>query len=203
MRQLSFKDEAEWKDARRGRVTGTRLKDLVVKRGTAKKKGFYEIIAERVAVPRPEYENVLDRGKTLESEALERFAKETGKQVCGDLVIWEREDNPNIALSPDGYVVADKVTEAVEVKCLNSASHIEAYLTKEIPSEYEYQARQYFVVNDDLETLYFCFYDPSMPVDFFYIELHRADIAEEVAELLALQQTELAEIETIINTLTF
>jgi hypothetical protein len=204
MKQTTFTTEEEWKDARSGRVTGTRLKDLVVKRGTAKKKGFYEIIAERVALPRDPNENVMDRGKTLESEALERFAKETGMVVDGSLVLWEREDNSSIAISPDGFITENgKVTKAVEVKCLNSASHIEAYLTKEIPSEYEYQSKQYFVVNDDLETLYFCFYDPTTPVDFFFIELHRADIAEEIAELLELERTALLEIEQITSQLTF
>jgi hypothetical protein len=37
--------EKEWMQARLGRVTGTRASDLVVKRGTGKKKGFWEIIA--------------------------------------------------------------------------------------------------------------------------------------------------------------
>ena len=206
MKQISFEDKDKWLEGRRGRVTGTRLKDLIVKRGTARKKGFYEIIAERVAIPRDEHENRIDRGITLESEALARFVEVTGKQANGELVLWEREDNPDIAISPDGYVVPGpdgKITEAIEIKCLNPASHLEAYLTREIPSEYEYQAKQYFCVNDDLQTLYFCFYDPSMPVDFFYLTMNRADIAEEVEQLVQLQKDTLAEIERISNELTF
>ncbi len=176
MKIQKFSTEDEWLEARRGRVTGTRLKDLIVKRGTAKKMGFYELIAERIALP-PDGENVMDRGKRLEDEAIERFAKETKKKVNNDLVLWYRDDDENIAVSPDGSIGK---TEAVEVKCLSSARHIEAWLTKKIPDEYEYQVLQYFIVNDKLKTLYFVFYDPRMPKDFFYHEVHRKDVLDDV-----------------------
>ena len=83
----TFNSEQEWLDARRGRITGTRLKDLILKRSTKPKQGFYEIIAERIAIPASE-ENVMDRGHRLESEALEMFEKETGKKVDGSLIVW-------------------------------------------------------------------------------------------------------------------
>lgn len=200
MKTTAYKSEEEWLEARRGKVTGTRLKDIIVKRGTKPKKAFYELIAERVAIPRDEHENVMDRGHTLESEAIARLEQETKKKVDTSLVIWTRDDNENIAVSPDGFIGQ---TEACEVKCLNSASHIEAYLNKEIPSEYEYQALQYFIVNDSLQTLYFCFYDPSMPIDFFYITIKREDVAEKVVEYLEYQKTVLTEVERISNELTF
>jgi putative phage-type endonuclease len=198
MKSQTFLTQEEWLEARRGRVTGTRLKDIVVKRGTKPKKAFYELIAERIAIPRDPTENVMDRGHTLESDAVARFTQETGKNVDTSLILWTRDDNDNIAISPDGFI-GD--TEAVEVKCLNSASHLEAYLTKEIPSEYEMQALQYFIVNDKLQTLYFCFYDPSMPIDFFYHTMHRADVAEKVVEYLEYERGTLAEVERITNEL--
>lgn len=198
-----FKDRDEWLEGRLGRVTGTRLKDLIAKRGTAKKKGFYEIIAERIAIPANE-ENVMDRGSRLEDEAIQKFVKATKKEVNTDLVIFSREDDENIAISPDGYIEKKGiVTECVECKCLSSASHIEAYLTKQVPSEYEGQKLQYFIVNDDLETLYFCFYDPRMPIDFFYIEIHRSDIQEEIDLYLQMERDALKEIAEIENRLTF
>lgn len=197
-----FNDEQEWLDGRMGKVTGTRLKDLVMKRATKPKKGFWEVIAERVALP-PSDENVMDRGHRLESLAIEAFSKKTGKKVNTDLVMWIREDNPDIAISPDGYVDGKKITEAVEVKCLNSASHIEAYINKEIPSDYEYQVRQYFIVNDDLETLYFVFYDPRMPIDMFYLEVHRKDIQAEIDELMQVERESLEKMAEIEKLLTF
>ena len=197
MKTKTFTDEQDWLDARRGRITGTRLKDLIVKRGTGKKKGFYEIIAERIAIPATE-ESAMDRGKRIEDEAIERFIKETGKEVNNDLILWHRDDDENIAVSPDGQIGE---TEAVEVKCLSSASHIEAWLTKEIPSEYEYQVLQYFIVNDKLETLYFVFYDPRMPKDFFFYEVKRDQV--KVDEYLELERRVLEEIADIEKTLTF
>src|SRR3990167_2462315 len=140
MKVTKFEDEQSWLDARLGKITGTRLKDLINKRGGSPKIGFYELIAERICIPATD-EGAMDRGKRLEDEAVDRFSKETGKKVNNDLVIWTRDDNENIAISPDGCIGA---TEAVEVKCLGSARHIEAWLTKEIPNEFEYQVLQYF-----------------------------------------------------------
>ncbi len=195
----TFTSEEEWLDARRGRITGTRLKDLIVKRGTKQKIGYYELIAERVALP-PNEENAMDRGHRLEDYAIERFAAESGKAVEAGHILWVRDDNENIAVSPDGIIGE---TEAVEVKCLSSARHIEAWLTKEIPSEYEEQVLQYFIVNDQLVKLYFVFYDPRMPKDFFFHEVKRADVQAKVDEYIELERRVLAEIEAIEKELTF
>lgn len=186
-------------EARRGRVTGTRLKDLIVKRGTKPKIGFYEIIAERVALPANE-ENAMDRGKRLEQYAVERFQEETKKKVNTELVLWCRDDEENIAVSPDGWIGK---TEAVEVKCLNSARHIEAWLTREIPSDFEGQVLQYFIVNEELKKLYFVFYDPRMPKDLFWLEVKREEVQEKVEQYLELERETLKRIEEIEKELTF
>ena len=201
MRTDKFETEAEWLEGRKGRITGTRLKDLVGR--TAKpKKGYYEMIAERVALP-PNEENVMDRGHRLESDALDRLEEETGLKFCRDLVIWSRDEDRNIAISPDGYVEANKIEIGAEVKCLNSASHIEAWLTKEIPIDYKYQVIQYFVVNDSLNKLYFVFHDPRMPRDYFHIEVNRADVQDQVDEYLALEREVLETVALIERKLTF
>ena len=165
MKTKTYQNKEEWFDARLGKITGSRLKDLIVKRGTGKKIGYYELIAERIALP-ADNENPMDRGTRLEEEALLKFEEHTGKNVDNSLVIWEREDNEHIAISPDGII---NENEAVEVKCLSSARHIEALLTGELPSEYEYQRLQYFIVNENLKTLYWVFYDPRIPKNHFSI----------------------------------
>ena len=200
MKILKFNNEDQWKDARLGKVTGTRLKDIIVKRGTGKKIGFYELIAERVAIP-ASGEAAMDRGKRLEVEALERFEKETGKVLIKDLVMWTREDNADIAFSPDGFT--EDETEVADAKCLSSARHIEALLTQDVPSEYEEQIIQAFCVNDLLKTFYLVFYDPRMPRDFFYLTVTRANVQEKVTEYLDYQRRTLAEVEEIVKSLTF
>lgn len=199
MKIQKYNSPEDWLDGRRGRITGTRLKDLILKRSPKPKMGYYEILAERVAIPANE-ENVMDRGHRLEDDAIQVFSKATKKKVNTDLVIWSREDNSNIAISPDGYIGK---TEAVEIKCLSSARHIEAWLTQSIPDEYEYQVLQYFIVNDELKTLYFVFYDPRMPKDFFYITIKRENIEEKIKEHLTLERQALIQLAEDEEKLTF
>lgn len=201
MKVKQFQNKEEWLLARRGKITGSRLKDIVVKRGTEEKIGFYEIIAERLATT-PEDENAMDRGTRLEDEAIKKFQEKIDTIIETPLVIWEREDNPNIAISPDGFIGE---YEAVEVKCLSSARHIEAKLTGEYPKEYHEQVLQYFIVNDNLQKLHFVMYDPRMPekLQLVIFEVNREQVKEEIEELLEYQKDKLARIDEIINQLTF
>src|SRR3990167_9450305 len=201
MKTLTFEDRESWLSARKGKITGTRLKDIVVKRGTGRKIGFYELVAERVATEPDSGENALERGVRLEPEAMERFVKETKKKVNTDLVLWVRDDNDSIAISPDGFIGK---TEAVETKCLSSARHIEAFLTQQIPDEYEMQTLQYFIVNDSLKKLSVVFYDPRIPCkDYFVIEINHKDVQEKVDEYLEYERGVLAEVQDIVTRLTF
>lgn len=206
-----FTNREDWLEFRKGKITGTRLKDIVVKRGTTPKKGYYELIAERLAVTEEEFEGFIpnetpmDRGTRLEKHAIERFRKETEKQVDESLLIWANSENPDITISPDGVVILKGKkanTEAVECKCLSSASHIEAWLTQSIPDEYTFQNIQYFIVNTDLQKLYWVFYDPRIPAkDFFIIEVNRKDMQAAVDMYLEYQKKTLLEINDIVNKL--
>jgi len=200
MKVKQFITKEEWLEARKGKITGSRLKDIVVRRGTGEKKGYYELIAERIAQPADD-EDVMERGHRLEVEAINLFSEQVGKKFDTSLVIWEREDNANIAISPDAF----SEDEAVEVKCLNSASHIEAYLTQQVPDDYEYQVLQYFIVNENLKTLYFVMYDPRMPdkVKLHYFTITRESVQEQVEIYTEYQKQKLAQIDEIINQLTF
>lgn len=196
MRELKIEQNTpEWDKARLGKITGSKLKDIVAKRGTGEKLGFYQLIADRLAII-DESEDPMERGHTLEQEAINEFTKLTGKEVkrAG---MWVSSENENIACSPDGVV---NTTEAVEIKCLSASRHLQAYFTKEIPDEYEYQALQYFIVNPKLETLYFCFYDPRVIAKpFFYIEIKRD--TEKVEEVKKIQLEKLAKVDELINQL--
>lgn len=200
MKTNKYESREEWLAARRGKITGSRLKDIVVKRGTGKKIGFWELVAEGIGVA-PDDESAMDRGSRLEAEALERFAKESGKKLDTSLVIWTREDDESIAISPDAFIGKK---EAVETKCLSSARHIEAYFTQEVPDEYEFQVLQYFIVNDTLKTLYLVFYDPRILVkDYFVLTINRKDKEEAIAQYLQYQKDTIKEVREYINQLTF
>lgn len=199
MKTIKFETKEEWLDARLGKITGSRVKSIIGKRGGFNK-GFYELIAERVALPADE-ENVMDRGIRLEEEAIKEFEKETGKKVDTSLILWVSDENESIAVSPDGVIGK---TQAIEVKCLNSASHIEAFLTNEVPSEYEEQILQYFIVNPKLKTLYFGFYDPRIKAKtFFYFTINRKDKEEEIERYRLLELEVIKKVEEIVLKLTF
>jgi hypothetical protein len=165
------------------------------------KKRYYEIVAERVARPitpndyvdrlNGEPFSMMARGHILEPEALAAFAGKYGKDLEPESVIWERADNPNIYISPDGVVACGSKAvayEAVEVKCLDNAETIKAYLTGEYPKEYEAQVIKYFVVNEKLEKLYFVLYTDCIPgLELQVWEIRREDVADRIAEAKAFE----------------
>lgn len=201
MKTLKYESKEEWLEARKTRITGSRLKDIVVLRGNEKKIGFWELLAERLCIEDGQNENPMQRGTDLESEAIKQFEEYEGKEVNTDLVIWTRDDNESIAISPDGYIGE---TEAVECKCLASARHLEAYFTKKVPKDYWFQVLQYFIVNEKLEQLHFVMYDPRIPQKpYFKITIDRATVQEEVNEYLEYQKKVLEEVNELVNQLSF
>lgn len=164
MKLLQLKPNSEeWLEARRGKITGSKLGDIVVKRGSGKKIGFYELIADRLSIG-SDGEDAMERGHRLEIEAIEMFESKTGKVMTKDVGLCISDANPNIAVSPDG--LSEDYTEAVEAKCLSSARHLQAVIENKIPPEFEMQVLQYFIVIEALQTLHLVFYDPriaSMP----------------------------------------
>ena len=166
------------------------------------KRKYYEIIADSVARPITPNDYVdrlggrefsmMARGEILEPEARAAFEKSTGKKLDAETHIWEDEQNPNIYISPDGYITGKdgKIREAVEIKCLSSWEIIKAYLTGSYPKEYEPQALKYFMVNKDLETLYFVLYTDLIPgLEIQIFEIHREDVEPRIAEAKAFEYT--------------
>lgn len=189
----------EWLDLRKGKITGSKLKSIIVKRGTGKKIGFYELLAERIAEDRTE-ENPMARGSRLEEFAIAELEKEFG--AIQQIGLATRDDNENIGVSMDGYQPKEK--RAFEVKCLSSAKHLQAYFEKKVPSEYIEQALQYFVVDDELETLVFAFYDPRIPsMELHYLELKRSELQEDIDKQKEYQENVLSELDEMVEQIAF
>ena len=192
----------EWFEFRKGKISGTRLGDIYAKRG-GRKQGFYEVIAERLAIDADE-ENAAARGLRLEEDAVIVFEQVYGKKV--DRVgVCVSDAHESIINSPDGLIKnKGKYTEALEIKCLGSASHIEAVITNQVPDKFTTQKIQYFVVNPDLQTLYFAFYDPRIAsVPFHVIEVTRDSLDGLPEQFLQFQLEQLREIDTIVEELSF
>ena len=201
MKVVSFTDRDAWLKFREGKITGSKLGDIIVKRGTGKKIGFYQLLAERLAIEEDGDESPMARGTRLEGQALEVFAKQIKKKVKNDLVIWVSDADSSIAYSPDG-LISDK--EVAEVKCLSSARHLQAYFEQKIPDDYEEQYIQAFIVNEKLQTLYFVFYDPRVECKpIHWIVVKRKDIEEKIQAYRDYENMVLVELEKMINELTY
>lgn len=201
MKRLSLEQNTEeWLEWRKGKITGSRLNDIIVKRGTGRKLGFYEVIAERLAVQHEnDNDEPMERGHTLEQQAANMFENLTGYKVNTDCGVWISEENEHVAISPDGEI---SDTAAVEIKCLSSANHLQAYFEQEVPGEYEAQVCQYFIVNDKLEQLYFVFYDPRIPAkSIHYIICDRVEWSDRIEMMKEYQMEALQDIDKKINNL--
>lgn len=189
---------AEWHHLRKGKITGTTLKSIM---GTpkARQDAIYEIIAERLTVgveDETDYENAMDRGNRLEPDAIAQFELETGLQV-ERIGFAEDDTNPFIANSPDG-LIGDN--EAVEVKCMGGKNHVKMWLENKIPDDYKWQVVQYFVVNENLQKLYFIGYNPDIPVHQLHIiEVTREEILLDVENARKSQQSFLQEVDSILS----
>lgn len=174
----------EWHDKRRCVVTGSKAKAVM---GTAEaRRGLIaELIAEEATEQSkaPVTSASMERGTAEEVFAIRSFEEKTGMKV-DRLGMCIHKDHDWIGLSPDGLIknAAGKYTKAVEVKSPDTKNailyKIENMVPLEetglmgkkgdplagapflgIPSEYKWQVVHYFLVNPDLETLYFLVYD--------------------------------------------
>lgn len=144
---------------------------------------FYEVLADRLSEDDLTEESAMDRGVRLESEAVEAFEQATGKMV--DRVGFiESDDNEFMGCSPDGLIINNgNYNEAIEVKCLSSANHVRAWVENEPPKEHYAQIVQMFIVNEDLETLYFVLYDPRVTVHPLHIiPMTRESFGDDIAD---------------------
>lgn len=128
----------EWFAARLGKVTASRISDLmaVTKTGhTASRKNYMaELICERLTGRREEkYSNAaMQRGTELEPKARAMYEIETGELVEETGLI----DHPAIVMSgasPDGLIGNDGL---LEIKCPNTATHLEFLQTGTPKREY-------------------------------------------------------------------
>lgn len=158
---------------------------------------YYQILADQVSVA-PEddeiqYVDAMERGHQLEDEACQKAAKALNKEVIA-VGCLTTDDDERIYNSPDRLIKPDsvkdltdlidkinngkvKITEEMEAKCLSAAKHLMAYFERKIPDEYWTQKVQYFVTNPDLETLYWVFYNPRIPMlPLFILTVKREDV---------------------------
>lgn len=193
----------EWKAARAGKVTASRVADVMakIKTGEAAARRDYkaQLVAEILTgTPQDDaFTNDAMRWGT-EQEPFARAAYETTRGVLVDqvgLVI-----HPTIergAASPDGIVDPDGL---VEIKCPKTATHLSYLMAGTVPSQYQPQMLWQMACTD-ARWCDFVSFDPRLPEDLqlFVVRFNRdqARIDEMEAEVKAF----LAEVDATLTRL--
>ena len=137
-----LQDNFLWKMERIGKVTGSRVADIVArtKSGYSASRATYlgQLVAERLTGVSGEstYTSpAMDWGIQQEAKARAAYAfyRDVDVALCGFV------QHPSIEMagaSPDGLVGDDGL---VELKCPNTATHIETLIGESIPSKYQVQ----------------------------------------------------------------
>lgn len=91
---------------------------------------FWKFLAETMA-EQPDNENPMARGHRLEPENITLTLQQLGyqqKDCITDCGIWESDEDPRLACSPDAYQASENPTWAIECKSLGSAYHLQAVI---------------------------------------------------------------------------
>ena len=178
----------EWLQARAGRVTASRVADLMAKTksGPSASRVNYmaQLISERLTgQPAESFTNAAMRhGTETEPEARAAYEMLTGADVV-EVGFIPHPTIDGFGASPDGLVGDDGL---IEIKCPNTATHIETLLAEKVPSKYNTQM-QVQMLCTDRQWCDFISYDPRLPGDMrIWIQrVHRDDVfcAQIVAEV--------------------
>lgn len=156
----------DWFTARLGKVTASRVSDVVAKTksgySTSRENYMAQLVCERLTgKPAEQYSNSAMQWGT-ETEPLARAAYEARMDVLVDEVGFI--DHPSIVnsgASPDGLVGVDGL---IEIKCPNTSTHIDTLLNQAVPKKY---ADQIFwqMACTGRDWCDFVSYDPRLPSD--------------------------------------
>lgn len=194
---------ADWFAIRCGRVTASRVADVIAKTksGYSASRANYaaQLIAERLTGDVAEsYSNAaMQWGTEQEPEARLAYEFRTDAEVEQIAFV----DHPTIAMSgasPDGLVGA---VGLVEIKCPNTATHIETLRGQSIPGKYETQMLWQMACTGR-QWCDFVSFDPRLPENMrlFVKRLERDDAR--IAELEVEVTTFLTEIDATVAELT-
>lgn len=175
----------EWHALRLGKVTASRVADVIAKTktGYSASRANYaaELLCERLTGrPAPTFLNDAMRwGAEQEPFARQVYIDRRGLEVFETSFV----DHPEIAMtgaSPDGLVGSDGL---VEIKCPNTATHIETLDGAGIPDKYLVQM-QWQMACTGRDWCDFVSFDPRLPPA---MQLHVERVERDVSRVLELE----------------
>lgn len=193
----------EWHAARCGKVTASRVADLIAKTktgwGASRANYMAELVAERLTGTQAAgYSNAaMQWGTDMEPEARENYAFISDVEVEQVGFV----PHPTIEMagaSPDGLIGDDGL---VEIKCPNTATHIDTLIGQAVPAKYVTQM-QWQMACTGRAWCDFVSYDPRMP-EGMQVFIRRVERDEEtITQLEADVSTFLAELADKVASLT-
>lgn len=168
----------EWFAIRCGKVTASRIADLMAKTksgwGASRSNYMAQLIAERLTGKPAESYTSAAMQWGIENEPLARMAYEFYADVEVVQVGFVYHPTINMAgASPDGIIMEDGL---IEIKCPNTATHIDTLLSGSIPGKYELQMLWQMACTGR-DWCDYASFDPRMPEDMklFVKRLERDD----------------------------
>jgi len=185
----------EWFAIRIGKVTASRVADLLAKTksGYSASRDNYmaQLVCERLTGQKGESFTNAAMQHGTETEPLARLAYEVSQNVLVDQVGFVPHPSIKMAgASPDGLVGDDGL---LEIKCPNTATHIETLLSETVPTKY-FTQMQFQLASTGRKWCDFVSFDNRLPEelqlfvkrvprDEMYIKLMEAEIVQFLAEL--------------------
>ena len=192
----------EWFSARLGKLTASRLGDLmkVTKYGesTYKTRLRMELAIERItgkSASSVVMNQAMRDGVEREPDARKLFEAVTGKEValCGS---FDHPEIVNTAASPDGLLREEDAI--LEIKCPTPVTHAKNLMAETMPSNYVYQVQWQIACTESTHG-YFASYHPDFPKELRLkvVKVERDDeVISKIAE--AVKKMDI-EIESLIN----
>lgn len=174
----------EWHNARLGKVTASRIADVMAKTksgySTARKNYMAELLCQRLT---GQHEHnytspAMQRGIDLEAKARAVYMIETGHDVEEVGLI----EHPTIAMSgasPDGLVDSDGL---IEIKCPNTATHLD-FLTSHTPKKEYILQMQWQMACTGRQWCDFISYDDRLPERLAYRTIRIQRDEEKITEI--------------------
>lgn len=165
----------EWHQARLGKVTASRLADVLatIKTGEAAARANYriELVAERLTGLRsPGFTSTaMQWGIDNERAAVAAYELETGR-IVSDVGFIVHPEITDSGASPDGLVGDDGL---IEIKCPETKTHVHTLLHKNVPAQYIPQI-QWQLACTGRAWVDFVSFDPRMP-DYLMLEIVRVE----------------------------
>ena len=154
----------EWFAIRLGKVTASRVADVIAKTktgySTSRENYMAQLVCERMTGTMGESFSSTAMQWGTDQEPLARAAYEAAADVLVDEIGFVVHPTiVNAGASPDGLVGDDGL---IEIKCPNTATHLETLRTKKVPAKYNIQM-QWQMASTGREWCDFVSFDSRLP----------------------------------------